>query len=278
MWYARGMEVIYLDQLFAVNFLVDYCIVLAAARASNVPLRRGRYVLAALAGAGYAALTVLPGLEWASLAPVKLACGGAMALIAFGGETRFWRCAAVFFGVSALFGGAVLALSLAAGSGSPGGALQHATARILIPTFAVCYALTTLVFRSRVRRADRSITEVSLTVGAQTVHLRGMHDSGNALCDPATGAHAAVVSADAIAPLVGPLSPDPAAAVTQLRSRTSGARLIPYAAVGVPAGLLAAFRPDALTADGRTLSLLLAVSPTPVSPEDDYQLLLPSDL
>ena len=36
------MEVVYLDQVFAVNFLVDYCIVLAAARVSDVILRRGR--------------------------------------------------------------------------------------------------------------------------------------------------------------------------------------------------------------------------------------------
>ena len=34
------MEVVYLDQLFAVNVLVDYCIVLAAARMSAAVLRR----------------------------------------------------------------------------------------------------------------------------------------------------------------------------------------------------------------------------------------------
>lgn len=277
MWYAPGMEIIYLDQLFAVNFLVDYCIVLAAARASNVLLRRRRYALAALLGAAYAALTVLPGMGWASLAPVKLACGTAMALVAFGGETRFWRCTAVFFGVAALFGGAVLALSAAAGSDAPGWALQRVTARSLIPTFAVCYAGTVLVFRSRVRRADRSITDAELTIGDQKLRLRAMRDSGNALCDPATGAHAAVVSAAALQPVLGTLASDPAAALTQLRGKASGVRLIPYAAVGVPAGLLAAFRPDALTADGAALPLLIAVSPTPVSPDDDYQILLPTD-
>lgn len=113
------MEVVYLDQLFAVNFLVDYCIVLAAARMADVVLRRGRYLLAALTGAVYAALTMLPGLGWLSLLPVKGAAGLLIALIAFGGERRFWRCAAVFFGTAALFGGAVYALSAASGS-TPG--------------------------------------------------------------------------------------------------------------------------------------------------------------
>ena len=68
-----------------------------------------------------------------------------------------------------------------------------------------------------------------------------------------------------------------AEAIAQLRGCASGARLIPYSSVGVPAGLLAAFRPDALTAGDASLPLLVAVSPTPVSSEGDYQILLPSD-
>ena len=67
------MEVVYLDQLFAVNWIVDYCIVLAAARVSDLVLRRWRYALAALFGAAYAAASVLPGLAWLAHAPMKLA-------------------------------------------------------------------------------------------------------------------------------------------------------------------------------------------------------------
>ena len=156
------MEVVYLDQVFAVNFLVDYCIVLAAARVSDVILRRGRYVLAALAGAVYAALTVLPGFGWLALLPVKAAAGLVMALIAFGSERRFWRCAVIFFGTAALFGGAVFALSAAAG-GTPGQALRHVTGRVLIPTFALCYAVVATVFRARLRSAERGVVAAVLT-------------------------------------------------------------------------------------------------------------------
>ena len=34
------MEVIYIDSLFALNFLIDYCILLASARVCGVVLRR----------------------------------------------------------------------------------------------------------------------------------------------------------------------------------------------------------------------------------------------
>lgn len=103
------MDVIYLDSLFGLNLLIDYCLVLASARVCGVVLHRWRYALAALIGALYAALMVLPGCGWLANGAMKLALGAAMALIAFGGEAHLVRCTVVFFAVSAAFGGAVYA-------------------------------------------------------------------------------------------------------------------------------------------------------------------------
>ena len=103
------MDVIYLDSLFGLNLLIDYCLVLVSARVCGVVLRRWRYALAALIGALYAALMVLPGFGWLANGMMKLALGAAMALIAFGGEAHLVRCTVVFFAVSAAFGGAVYA-------------------------------------------------------------------------------------------------------------------------------------------------------------------------
>ena len=86
------MDVIYLDSLFGLNLLIDYCLVLASARVCGVVLRRWRYALAALIGALYAALMVLPGCGWLANGAMKLALGAAMALIAFGGEAHLVRC------------------------------------------------------------------------------------------------------------------------------------------------------------------------------------------
>ena len=274
--YATDMEVIYLDQLFAVNALVDYCIVLASARMAGIVLRRMRYAAAALAGAVYAAISVLPGFGWLALIPVKLAVGLGMALIAFGGERQFWRCAAVFFGTAALFGGAVCALSMASGTGMSDAALRHVTWRVLVPTFAICYAVTATVFRRRLRSASRAVVPAALTVAGHTIALRAMYDSGNVLRDPVTGKPAAVLSADALQEVLGPLPSEPVSMLEALSGIAAGARLLPYTAVGVPAGLIAAFCPERLVVDGKTQELLLALSPTPVSPGGDYDMLLPS--
>ena len=96
------MDVIYLDRLFGLNLLLDYCLMLASARVCGVVLRRGRYLLAALTGALYAAVMVLPGCGWLGSGAMKLALGAAMALIAFGGEAHWARCAVVFFAASSL--------------------------------------------------------------------------------------------------------------------------------------------------------------------------------
>lgn len=69
------MDVIYLDRLFGLNLLLDYCLMLASARVCGVVLRRARYLLAALTGALYAAVMVLPGCGWLGSGAMKLALG-----------------------------------------------------------------------------------------------------------------------------------------------------------------------------------------------------------
>ena len=113
--YHPGMDIIYIDSLFLLNLAVDYIILLAAGRLCAVRLQRGRYLLAALLGAVWAAATVLPGLTFLSAWPFKLAASGLMALIAYGTQPYPLRCFLAFLGVSFAFGGAVWAASMLGG-------------------------------------------------------------------------------------------------------------------------------------------------------------------
>ena len=195
------MDVIYLDSLFGLNLLIDYCLVLASARVCGVVLRRWRYALAALIGALYAALMVLPGCGWLANGTMKLALGAAMALIAFGGETHLTRCTVVFFAVSAAFGGAVYAASMLAGVSPGSGALVTVSGRVLALSFAACYAAVSLVFRRRAKAANREVRTVTVTLAGRSVTLKALRDSGNDLHDPVSGLPAAVVERAAVLPL-----------------------------------------------------------------------------
>ena len=55
------MTVVYIDSVFVLNTLMDYLLCLVTARLAGIPLRRRRYLLAALAGGGYAVAVFLPG-------------------------------------------------------------------------------------------------------------------------------------------------------------------------------------------------------------------------
>lgn len=259
------MQIIYLDQLFLLNALIDYLLCLVSARVCGLYLKRARYALAGLFGGAYAAATLLPGFLFLSSALWKLAAAAVMALLAFGGERHFLRCAGVFLGVSAAFGGAVWAVSLAGGGNG-----LAVSGRVLLLSFALCYGGVSLLFRNRATLPDRPRAEVRLRLLGRECRFMALRDSGNSLADPVSGCAVMLVSPHALLgalpqaeTLFGGGDPvaalEAAAALPELRGRF---RLIPYAAVGT-AGLLPVFRPEELRVDGREeRELLVAVSPS----------------
>ncbi len=275
------MDVIYLDSLFGLNLLIDYCLVLASARVCGVVLRRWRYALAALIGALYAALMVLPGCGWLANGAMKLALGAAMALIAFGGEAHLVRCTVVFFAVSAAFGGAVYAASMLAGVSPGSGALVTVSGRVLALSFAACYAAVSLVFRRRAKAADREVRTVTVTLAGRSVTLKALRDSGNDLHDPVSGLPAAVVERAAVLPIFPALHALPDDAVQALEvlgalpECTGRVVLLPYRAVGVAGALLPAFRPDSVMIDGAAEPMLLALSAQALTSDGAFAMVLP---
>ena len=81
--YHEGMDVIYADELVALNALIDYLLLVLSARAAELPVRRGRSALAGLLGGLYAlAAAALPG--WLRTAGAKLLVSLLICAAAFG--------------------------------------------------------------------------------------------------------------------------------------------------------------------------------------------------
>ncbi|MDO4816579.1 MAG: sigma-E processing peptidase SpoIIGA [Bacillota bacterium] len=258
------METIYIDRLFIINLLIDYLLSLGTARVCGLVFKRGRYFLAALFGAFYAALSVFPGCSFLFLSPLKLCSGIIMALIAFGGEKKFFRCAVVFFAVSALFGGVLWALSLHSGLG--GSAVYIPLSMpVLAFAFGICYAVLSCAFSRTAKGMERQVYITRIRFNENEVTLRSLCDSGNALYDPVSGRRVLVASFDTLQPLF------PQAALnidaSELAVKMPGVfRLIPYSAVGTSGGMLAAFRPQSISLDGKEYAdILVAVSPQPIT-------------
>lgn len=271
------MEYVYAESLFLLNFIVDYFILVCSGKVSGAVLRRGRIALAAALGGVYSVLVLLPGAAWLSSPLMKLVSGLLMALAAFGGETRFLRSFVVFLAVSAAFGGAVWAASMLTHSGVSGRIYVPVSLRVLIISFAVCWAAVSVVFRRAGKKAEREIAALTLTFRGRTVSLRALRDTGNALYDPISGRAVAVCDRESLSPLLSGVDidlTDPASALEKLSALPGLAgrlTLVPYRAVGTKSGLLLALRPESAEFAGARVDILAALSPSPLSAEGEYQ-------
>ena len=272
------MDIIYVDSLFFLNAVIDYFILLAAARLCPHPPRRGRLALGAVFGGLYAVASVIPVLTPLRFAVSKLLCGIVMVLLAFGGQGRFIRSCAVFLAVSAAFGGAVWAVSLLLWGFHPKTPYISVSMPVLALSFTLCYGIITLSFRRIGARAQRRIRSIELRLGEKAVRFPALEDTGNSLYEPISGQSVLTAEAEVLLPLLPPdFSPSGApetdfsrlSAYAELRPRL---RLIPYAALGTASGLLLAIRPDSITADGEKAPAgFVALSPTPMSPDGEYR-------
>lgn len=269
------MKVIYLDELFLLNLVIDYFLLLATARICSLPFRRIRFAVAAALGSLWNCVSLYPALTFLQSPLMHPVLAAAMSLIAFDPRRHLWRCLLAFLGVSALFGGTVWAAGLYRGVLSQG-TLIHMDMRILLFSFALCWALISLVFRRSVPEAARVIHLVTITRNGQTVTLRALDDTGNGLFDPLSGCAVLVAEPDSLAPLFPrgearflSLSP------TDAMLRMTGMRLVPCTDIGGKSRLLLAFRPDGITVDGAVRNdLTVAAAPAPLGGNGSYQAIL----
>lgn len=269
------MKTVYLDELFVLNLAIDYFLLLAAAKICALPFARRRFAAGAAVGALWSCAELYPALAFLRhplLHPV-LALG--MTLIAFGNVKRLWRCWLAFLGVSALFGGAVWAAGLYRGILSRG-PIVHIDMRVLVFSFALCWALVSLVFRRSAQEAERRIHDVTLARNGRFTALRALADTGNGVFDPLSGCGVLIAEANALAPLFSPsdahcLTEPPADAMLHI----PGMRLVPCAGIDGKRRLLLAFRPDAITVDGTPRrDLIVAVAPAPLGGGGSYDAIL----
>lgn len=256
------MKTLYLDLFFFLNLLADYLICLSAGRLCSLRLRRKRYWLAALFGAAYACLSMVPGFSFLSAPIWKLAAALVMGMLAFFGEERPLRCVLTMLAIAALFGGVLHALMPAAGG------YGFFSLRTLLAVFFLCYGLLKLFSLSRERWDGKRKAQIRLVFQGREAAFSALVDSGNSLRCPDTGERALIVSPPALLPIfrdhtviLEELSPiDLVEALSQLPEYAGKLRLIPFRSLG-GSGLVPVFRPEQIWIDGKeTGDLLVAVS------------------
>lgn len=265
------MKTVYVDEMFLLNLIINYFILLATAKLCALPLKRVRFAISAAVGALYSVSLLFEALGFLASPIMKLALGFIMTIIAFGVENKLLKPFLAFLAVSAAFGGAVYAASIFAGRSVGDGLYINASMRVLALSFALCYLVLTLVFKRFGKSYAREIRSVKVSLCGISTEFKALRDTGNELYDPLSGLPVMVldvVTAGKLLPehLIEALKtgvPEFIEAVSNEEIYCAKFRLVPYSAVGVKIALLPVFRPDGLWVDGKeTKNTLVGISPT----------------
>ena len=257
---------IYADTYAALNFGVNYLILLSTARISGAVYGRLRLALGALAGALYAlACAAVPMLDFL---PFKLGMAFCIVWTALGRD-RLVKRTALFFASSFAVGGGVWALYLMTGRQEvrPAGVM-------------LCTALCCQVLKAGFRLAGGSLrggtVEVELLRRGRSVTLKALVDTGNRLTGEQGNLPVIVCEREKIYPLLTEeeqraLGQDDPLKVFELMQRQEmKPRLLPCRTVSGTA-LIAAFRPDAMAwSGGRTDRVLVGVCPGKLSAGGEF--------
>ncbi len=277
--YTSNMKTVYADEMFLLNLIINYFIILATAKLCALPLKRLRFALSATVGALYSVSLLFASLQFLASPILKLALGFLMTIIAFGVEIKLIKPFLAFLAVSAAFGGAVFAASLLAGQNFGDGLYINASMRVLALSFAACYFVLTIVFKRFAKRRTREIRSVKVTLCGRTAEFKALRDTGNELYDPLSGLPVMVVGVNEAGKLL------PEQLLTALKTGVpefiqalgnedglcARFRLVPYSAVGVKVALLPVFRPDALFVDGfEEKNALVGFCPTVLCGNSEY--------
>ncbi len=276
----QAVTVVYIDSLFVINLIINYLLLLATAKLCALAAKRWRLALGACVGALYAVAAFLPHMDaLTSLLGKVLSCAF-IVVIAVGWHDRTLRAGLVFVAVGFAFGGCVLAVNLltrqSAGVLRNGVPYMAIDARLLVLTSAAFYLLLTLVFRGMARFGRRDTAQLTITLDGKQVSVNALHDSGNLLTDPVSGAPILIVDAHHLLPLwprearsllTGSDLHDPTTVMLALNALQLPVkfRLVPYKTIGSNTNFLLAFRPAGVTLNAKKQhDLLVALSPTPV--------------
>ena len=281
-----GQLVVYLDEVFFVNAVVDLLLLRTALCVTGSGTRPWRLWAGAGFGGLAAAAVYLPGFSWLGGLPGAGLSFLGLCVLCFGWRGRAWKCWLWFFCVCCGFAGLALAvcglLRIRAFS-RDGRVYYRLSGRVLVLLAAAVYGLCRLLLDRFARHRGRELVRLELRLGGRSLRCVALRDTGNTLADPATGEPVLVARWQLAARLLPELGltravfADPAALLLRLGREQPGlrARLIPYRAVGAEGGLLLALRMDAVLENGRPAAArLVAFSPTELSDGGGYEALV----
>ena len=262
----RLERVVYIDVLFGINFVGNYLLLWATDGILRLHTK-GRWLMTGAAfGALYASLIFFPRFSLAYSAAAKLVFSLALVALTYRirGIGLYIKALLVFYAVSFVTGGALLAFFYVSGAGQKMGAVIRNGSlyfevpwRMVIYSFAVMYPVVWLACRQLRKHKSGRLYPVHLGSGEKSVTLMGLLDTGNHLKEPFSGDAVLVAEYERVRDILPKefctcFERAASAGVgieTQWEELLSAApelrlKWIPFRSVGKENGMLLGFRPE----------------------------------
>ncbi|MGI6144302.1 MAG: sigma-E processing peptidase SpoIIGA [Peptococcia bacterium] len=290
---------VYLDVILLVNFIMDFFILWATGKLSNLPVKISRLVLGAFIGALYSIAVLLPQWSFFSSFLGKSICAFLMVLVAYPlqGVAKFIRSYMYLYVISFAMGGAVLAAVFLLDT-SPGfmqvwngvGIIRGIHYSWLVVALVVVGFLGYGGFHY-LRKGwlqEELLNSLTIYFHNNKVMIPALLDTGNQLIDPFTKKPVIVVERAALEKLLPkdflPKTKEGNSEISELpgsldETWSSRLRLIPFNSVGKSNGLMIGFQPDIVVIKNKkkeiiTSEVFLGLVNRPLSGEGRYRALL----
>lgn len=252
---------VYIDVLFFINFIINMPVLYLTGKIARLSPPAWRIVLGAVCGALYAVFMFFPRLSFGYGAMAKVLFSLFVVAITFcvRGVRLYIKTVGVFYLVTFCLGGGVMALFYFTGMGQSTGALikngilyMNLPLGILLLSVAVCYGILRIIWSVlQSRMAQESMyRKIGIFWNGKEVWLDALLDTGNALCEPLSGAPVIVAELERLIPILPPALEEAFLEETvKIESISDEAvrgriRIIPFSSLGKEHGMLIGFRPD----------------------------------
>lgn len=302
MFYVGGSYVVYFDQVFLLNLILDLVILWGAGRLAQARTTKWRLLAGAGIGALYSLALFFPWYDFLFTVLIKFVFSALMVLAAFPRLTpkKFTVILGYFYLTSFTLGGIMFGIAyFLAPYGNPvdliKGILVVANAHYqVVLFFTLAIVLIVLKFGLPVFKEKflKKIFQVALTIrfGQDKLSMEALVDTGNSLKDPLTQMPVVVVEYEALKEILPARirevfqqgnEPDPMKLLSSLSGSPWGTRfrVIPFNSLGRHNGMLMGFKPDEIEVlNGatpiRTREVIIGIYNKRLCPEGSYHALL----
>ena len=250
---------IYLDLVMALNFMVDFLLLLGTNRLAGFPAQPWRCAWAALLGAVYSGACFLPGFSFLGNVLWRGISLFLMGTIAFGVNCSALKRGGLFLLLSMAMGGIALHMG-------------HKNLISVLLCALLCLLLSIISFGGQA--GGREYVPLQIALGEKSASLIALKDTGNTLRDPLTGEPVLVISPTVAGRLTGLTQQQLKNPLETLSSCIiPGLRLIPYHSIGNAGGFLLAKRFEDVVIAGKRRSTLVAFAAEGLGNGEIYQAL-----